>query len=56
MTMMLGPGKTEAETGDHEAVPAAVADEKAEKAPRRAQPQARPPGSADPAGIAPEQI
>jgi translation initiation factor IF-3 len=50
MTMMLGPGKLEAETGEHE-----VAAAPAEK-PRRSAPQSRPPGSADPAGIAPEQI
>jgi translation initiation factor IF-3 len=52
MTMMLGPGKTEAETGEHEAVPPEAKPEKAQ----RAQPQSRPAGSADPAGIVPEQI
>src|SRR5690242_5969115 len=52
MTMMLGPGKSEAETGEHEVV---EAEEKPEKA-ARAQPQQRPAGSAGPAGIVPEQI
>jgi translation initiation factor IF-3 len=56
MTMMLGPGKTEAETGETDAVPAAAAAAEPEKAPRRAQPRQNPAGSADPAGIAPEQI
>jgi len=50
MTMMLGPGKFETETGEHE-----VIREPAEK-PRRSAPQSRPAGSADPAVIAPEQI
>ena len=55
MTMMLGPGKTDAETGEIAAIPAEAAPAKPEKA-ARAQPQQRPAGSADPAGIAPEQI
>jgi translation initiation factor IF-3 len=55
MTMMLGPGKTDADTGETAAVPAEAAPAKPEKA-ARAQPQQRPAGSADPAGIAPEQI
>jgi hypothetical protein len=54
--MMLGPGKTEAETGETDAIPVEAAVEEPEKAPRRAQPRQNPAGSADPAGIAPEQI
>jgi translation initiation factor IF-3 len=54
MTMMLGPGKTEPETGEHEVVPAETVEP--EKEPARAKPQSRPAGSADPAGIVPEQI
>jgi translation initiation factor IF-3 len=53
MTMMLGPGKSDAPTGEHEVVKDAPA---APEKPRRSQPQSRPAGSADPAVIAPEQI
>jgi translation initiation factor IF-3 len=50
MTMMLGPGRTEPEPGE----PNGATPTNSER-PRKA-PQARPPGSADPEEIAPEQI
>jgi translation initiation factor IF-3 len=50
MTMMLGPGR-EAAADD-----AAAPDREPETAQARSRPQSRPPGSADPAPVSPEQI